>query len=132
VTCITGEGSIQMNIQELSTCAQYGLPVKIININNGTLGMVKQWQDMQYEGRYSQSYMESLPDFVALVESYGHVGFKVQTLDELEPVLKEAYAIKNKLVFLDILVDPNEHVYPMHIAPNGSMRDMWLKKGVRT
>jgi len=121
-----------MNIQELSTCAQYGLPVKIININNGTLGMVKQWQDMQYEGRYSQSYMESLPDFVALVESYGHVGFKVQTLDELEPVLKEAYAIKNKLVFLDILVDPNEHVYPMHIAPNGSMRDMWLKKGVRT
>ena len=132
VNCITGEGSIQMNIQELSTCAQYGLPVKIININNGTLGMVKQWQDMQYEGRYSQSYMESLPDFVALVESYGHVGFKVQPLDELEPVLKEAYAIKNKLVFLDILVDPNEHVYPMHIAPNGSMRDMWLKKGVRT
>ena len=106
--------------------------MKIININNGTLGMVKQWQDMQYEGRHSQSYMASLPDFIALVESYGHVGFKVETLDELEPVLKEAYAIKNKLVFLDILVDPDEHVYPMLIAPNGSMRDMWLKKGVRT
>ena len=132
VACVTGEGSIQMCIQELSTCLQYGLPIKIINLNNAALGMVRQWQDMQYEGRYSQSYMESLPDFVALVESYGHVGFKVQTLDELETVLKEAYAIKNKLVFLDILVDHNEHVYPMHIAPNGSMRDMWLKKGVRT
>ncbi|MFT5014204.1 MAG: acetolactate synthase-1/2/3 large subunit [Dinoroseobacter sp.] len=132
VTCITGEGSIQMNIQELSTCAQYGLPVKVININNQSLGMVKQWQDMQYEGRYSHSYMDSLPDFVKLVEAYGHVGFIVRDLDELEPVLEEAYSLKDKLVFVDIMVDPNEHVYPMHVAPNGSMRDMWLSKGVRT
>lgn len=132
VVCITGEGSIQMNIQELSTCSQYGLPIKIINVNNGSLGMVKQWQDMQYEGRHSHSYMDSLPDFVKLVESYGHVGFKIESRDELEPVVAEAMAIKNKLVFVDILVDPSEHVYPMLISPNGSLRDMWLSKGVRT
>jgi len=134
VTCITGEGSIQMNIQELSTCSQYGLPVKIINLNNRSLGMVKQWQDMQYEGRHSHSYMDSLPDFVALVESYGHVGFKIDRLDELEDVLAEVYSEKpkDKLVFVDIQTDPEVHVYPMHVAPNGAMRDMWLKKGVRT
>ena len=132
VVCITGEGSIQMNIQELSTCSQYGLPIKIINVNNRSLGMVKQWQDMQYEGRHSHSYMDSLPDFVKLVESYGHVGFKIESRDELEPVMAEAMAIKNKLVFVDILVDPSEHVYPMLISPNGSLRDMWLSKGVRT
>ncbi|MDE0988482.1 MAG: acetolactate synthase 3 large subunit [Pseudomonadales bacterium] len=132
VVCITGEGSIQMNIQELSTCSQYGLPIKIINVNNGSLGMVKQWQDMQYEGRHSHSYMDSLPDFVKLVESYGHVGFKIESRDELEPVMAEAMAIKNKLVFVDIRVDPSEHVYPMLISPNGSLRDMWLSKGVRT
>lgn len=132
VVCITGEGSIQMNIQELSTCSQYGLPIKIINVNNQSLGMVKQWQDMQYEGRHSHSYMDSLPDFVKLVESYGHVGFRIESRDELEPIMAEAMAIKNKLVFVDILVDPSEHVYPMLIAPNGSLRDMWLSKGVRT
>ena len=132
VVCITGEGSIQMNIQELSTCSQYGLPIKIINVNNQSLGMVKQWQDMQYEGRHSHSYMDSLPDFVKLVESYGHVGFKIESRDELEPVMAEAMAIKNKLVFVDIRVDPSEHVYPMLISPNGSLRDMWLSKGVRT
>lgn len=132
VVCITGEGSIQMNIQELSTCSQYGLPVKIINLNNQSLGMVKQWQDMQYEGRHSHSYMDSLPDFISLVESYGHVGFRVEKLSELDDTLKEAMSIKNRLVFVDILVDPKEHVYPMLVAPNGSMRDMWLKKGVRT
>lgn len=132
VVCITGEGSIQMNIQELSTCSQYGLPIKIINVNNRSLGMVKQWQDMQYEGRHSHSYMGSLPDFVKLVESYGHVGFKIESRDELEPVMTEAMAIKTKLVFVDILVDPSEHVYPMLISPNGSLRDMWLSKGVRT
>ncbi len=132
VVCITGEGSIQMNIQELSTCAQYGLPVKIINLNNQSLGMVKQWQDMQYEGRHSHSYMDSLPDFLSLVEAYGHVGFKVEKLSELDGVLKEAMSLKDKLVFVDVMVDPKEHVYPMLIAPNGSMRDMWLSKGVRT
>ena len=132
VVCITGEGSIQMNIQELSTCSQYELPIKIINLNNQSLGMVKQWQDMQYEGRHSHSYMDSLPDFVALAESYGHKGFKIQSRSDLEPVLEEVFSIKDKLVFVDIMVDPKEHVYPMLVAPNGSMRDMWLEKGVRT
>jgi len=134
VSCITGESSIQMNIQELSTCSQYGLPIKIINLNNGALGMVKQWQDMQYEGRHSNSYMESLPDFRKLVESYGHAGFNVSTIEELDQVLGETYssALKDRLVFVDVKVDPEEHVYPMLIAPNGSMRDMWLRKGVRT
>ena len=132
VVCITGEGSIQMNIQELSTCSQYGLPVKIVNVNNQSLGMVKQWQDMQYEGRHSHSYMESLPDFVKLVESYGHVGFRIESRDELDTVMAEAMSIKNRLVFVDVKVDPKEHVYPMLVAPNGSMRDMWLRKGVRT
>ena len=132
VVCVTGEGSIQMNIQELSTCAQYGLPIKIINVNNRALGMVKQWQDMQYEGRHSHSYMDSLPDFVRLVESYNHVGFKVSDIDELDTVLAEALSLKDKLVFVDVMVDPDEHVYPMLVAPNGSLRDMWLKKGVRT
>jgi len=132
VVCITGEGSIQMNIQELSTCSQYDLPVKIINLNNRSLGMVKQWQDMQYEGRHSHSYMDSLPDFKKLVEAYGHVGFQVKSLAELDSVLEAAFALKDRLVFVDILVDPEEHVYPMHVAPNGAMDDMWLKKGVRT
>ena len=132
VICITGEGSIQMNIQELSTCSQYGLPIKIINLNNRALGMVKQWQDMQYEGRHSHIYMDSLPDFVGLAEAYGHTGFKVESSDDLEPVLQEALSPRHQLVFVDIMVDPLEHVYPMLVSPNGSMRDMWLRKGVRT
>ena len=133
VACVTGEGSIQMNIQELSTCKQYGIPVKILNLHNGYLGMVKQWQDMQYGGRYSQStYEDSLPDFVKLTEAYGHVGMRIDKLADLEPKLKEAFALKDKLVFLDIHVDPHEHVYPMQIAPNGSMRDMWISKTERT
>lgn len=132
VVCITGEGSIQMNIQELSTCSQYQLPVKIINLNNRSLGMVKQWQDMQYEGRHSHSYMDSIPDFKRLAEAYGHVGIEIASPSDLEAGLKEAFSLKDRLVFVDIDVDPNEHVYPMHVAPNGSMRDMWLKKGVRT
>lgn len=131
VACVTGEGSIQMNIQELSTCAQYNLPIKVININNQSLGMVRQWQDMHYEGRHSHSYMDSLPDFVKLVESYGHVGFKVEDIDELDSVMEKAFALKDKLVFVDVYVDPKEHVYPMLVVPNGSMRDMWLRKGVR-
>lgn len=132
VACVTGEGSIQMNIQELSTCSQYGLPIKIINVNNRVLGMIKQWQDMQYDGRHSHSYLDSLPDFVALAESYGHMGIKVEHIDDLEPAMEEAFSHRDKLVFLDVLVDPEEHVYPMLVAPNGSMRDMWLRKGVRT
>ncbi len=133
VACVTGEGSIQMNIQELSTCTQYNLPVKIINLRNNYLGMVKQWQDMQYEGRYAMStYEDSLPDFVKLMEAYGHVGMKVDKLSDLEGAMSEAFAMKDKLVFMDIFIDPMEHVYPMHIAPNGAMNDMWLSKNERT
>lgn len=131
VACVTGEGSIQMNIQELSTCLQYGLPVKIINLNNGVLGMVRQWQDMNYGGRHSQSYMESLPDFMRLVEAYGHVGIKVTKLEDLKPAMEKAFAMKDRLVFLDIQVDTSEHVYPMQIS-GGAMRDMWLSKTERT
>ncbi|MBD9416744.1 acetolactate synthase 3 large subunit [Pseudomonas sp. PDM16] len=131
VACVTGEGSIQMNIQELSTCLQYDLPVKIINLNNGALGMVRQWQDMQYSSRYSHSYMESLPDFVKLAEAYGHVGMRITDLKDLKPKMEEAFAMKNRLVFLDIAVDTSEHVYPMQIR-GGAMRDMWLSKTERT
>ncbi|MCQ4271819.1 acetolactate synthase 3 large subunit [Pseudomonas kuykendallii] len=131
VACVTGEGSIQMNIQELSTCLQYDLPVKIVNLNNGALGMVRQWQDMQYSSRYSHSYMESLPDFVKLAEAYGHVGMRITELKDLKPGLEEAFAMKNRLVFLDIAVDTSEHVYPMQIR-GGAMRDMWLSKTERT
>ena len=129
VVCITGEGSIQMCIQELSTCTQYNLPIKIININNEALGMVKQWQDMNYSGRHSEStYQSSLPNFVELVESYGHVGIKIEKNSDLKKGLEEAFAIKDKLVFVDVYVDPDEHVYPMLVAPNGSLKDMWLDK----
>ena len=133
VACVTGEGSIQMNIQELSTCTQYNLAVKIVNLRNNYLGMVKQWQDMQYEGRYAMStYEDSLPDFVKLAEAYGHVGIQVKKLADLDAAMQEAFAMRDKLVFLDIFVDPMEHVYPMHVAPNGSMKDMWLSKNERT
>lgn len=132
VVCVTGEGSIQMNIQELSTCLQYGIPVKILCLNNGSLGMVRQWQDMNYEGRHSHSYMESLPDFVKLVEAYGHVGIQVKERDELPQALADTFGKYNdRLVFLDVAVDPEEHVYPMQV-PTGSMRDMWLSKTERT
>ncbi|MGB5325691.1 MAG: acetolactate synthase 3 large subunit [Pseudomonadales bacterium] len=134
VVCVTGEGSIQMCIQELSTCTQYDIPLLILNLNNGYLGMVKQWQDMQYDGRYAHStYEKSLPDFVKLAEAYGHVGIKVTELAELREKLSEGLALsREKLVFMDVYVDPHEHVYPMHVAPNGSMADMWLSKGERT
>ena len=131
VACVTGEGSIQMNIQELSTCQQYDLPVKVLCLNNQSLGMVRQWQDMNYESRHSQSYMKSLPDFIKLVESYGHVGMKVDKYADLEGAMREAFALKDRLVFMDIAVDPHEHVYPMQV-PRGAMRDMWLSKTERT
>jgi acetolactate synthase-1/2/3 large subunit len=133
VACVTGEGSIQMCIQELSTCTHYRLPVKIVNINNGYLGMVKQWQDMQYAGRHSHSaYADSLPDFVKLAEAYGHVGMRIERKQDLRAAMERAFALKDRLVFLDIVVDPHEHVYPMLVAPNGSMRDMWLSKTEKT
>ncbi|GLR72535.1 acetolactate synthase 3 large subunit [Agaribacter marinus] len=128
---VTGDGSIQMNIQELSTCLQYNLPVKIISLNNRALGMVRQWQDMIYKGRHSSSYMESMPDFVKLAEAYGHVGIKVDTLDELDGAMERCFAEKDRLVFMDIAVDQNEHVYPMQIK-FGAMDDMRLSKTERT
>ncbi|MCH9664398.1 MAG: acetolactate synthase 3 large subunit [Gammaproteobacteria bacterium] len=132
VFCVTGEASIQMCIQEMSTCRQYGIPVKIFNVNNQSLGMVKQWQDMQYEGRRSNSYMDSLPDFVALAESYGHKGIKVTKEEDLAPAIKKSLTeYKDDLVFLDIPVDPEEHVYPMHIAGN-AINDLWINKDKRT
>jgi acetolactate synthase I/II/III large subunit len=130
VACVTGEGSFMMNMQELSTCLQYGLPIKIINLNNQALGMVKQWQDMQYGGRHSQStYSDSLPDFKTLVEAFGHVGIKVERAEDLESALQEAFSEKyrRKLVFVDVWVDRNEHVYPMAVR-GGSMRDMILSR----
>ena len=132
VACVTGEGSIQMCIQELSTCTQHNLPVKIINLNNAALGMVRQWQDMNYSSRYSESvYEDSLPDFVKLAEAYGHVGMKITHIDELEEKMRECFAMKDRTVFMDICVDRSEHVYPMQM-PGGSMRDLWLNKTERT
>jgi acetolactate synthase-1/2/3 large subunit len=130
VACVTGEGSFMMNMQELSTCLQYGLPIKIINLNNQALGMVKQWQDMQYGGRHSQStYSDSLPDFKTLVEAFGHVGIRVSDPLELDAAMTTAFAEenKNRLVFVDVWVDPNEHVYPMAIK-GGAMNDMILSR----
>ncbi len=134
VACVTGEGSIQMNIQELSTCRQYGLPIKIININNQALGMVRQWQDMQYAGRHSGSvYQDSLPDFVALAESYGHVGLRVTDPAKLDETMAEVFspALRDRLVFLDVAVDQNEHVYPMWVR-GGALCDMVLSKTERS
>ncbi len=132
VACVTGEGSIQMCIQELATCKQCELPIKIINLNNEALGMVKQWQDMQYSGRHSQStYADSLPDFVKLTEAYGHVGIRIEKMSELKEKLAEAFAMKDKLVFIDIVVDQNEHVYPMAVK-GGAMSEMFLSKTERT
>jgi len=119
VACVTGEGSIQMCIQELSTCRQYALPIKIINLNNGVLGMVRQWQEFFYQGRYAMSYMESLPDFVKLAESYGHVGMQITRPADVEGALKEAMAMKDRLVFMDFLTDKTENVYPMVPAGAG-------------
>ncbi len=131
VALVTGEGSFQMMLQELSTCKQYNIPVKIINLNNQSLGMVRQWQDLNYKERHSHSYMESLPDFEKLIEAYGHVAMTVNRIEDLEPTLEKAFAMKDELVFVNVMVDPKEHVYPMQI-PQGSMRDMLLSKTERT
>lgn len=120
VACVTGEGSIQMCIQELSTCKQFELPIKIINLNNGYLGMVRQWQEMFYSSRYSQSYVTSLPDFVKLAESYGHVGMKIEKPEDVEPALRKAFTEhKNDLVFMDFITDPTANVFPMVAAGKG-------------
>ena len=130
VACITGEGSFMMNMQELSTCMQYALPIKIINLNNQALGMVKQWQDMQYGGRHSHStYRDALPDFKALTESFGHVAYRVDHVDELDAIMADVFGAKhqNDLVFVDAHIDPEEHVYPMAIK-GGAMNDMVLER----
>lgn len=134
VACISGEASILMCIQELATCLQYGLPIKVILLNNGYMGMVRQWQEFFYESRYSSSYVDALPDFVKLAESFGHVGMRVDQPGDLEAAMTEAFAMKNRLVFMDVIVDPTENVYPMiaagkghhemHLAPSLSDREL--------
>ena len=126
VACITGDASIQMCLQELSTCLQYNLPVKVLNLNNQYMGMVRQWQEFFYDRRYSHSYMDALPDFVKLAESYGHIGIRVDKPGDVEGALKEACGMKNRLVFLDILTDHTENVYPMIAAGKGHS-EMHLK-----
>ena len=117
VACVTGEGSIQMNIQELSTCKQYHLPIKILSLNNGYLGMVRQWQEFFHGNRFSESYMDALPDFVKVAEAYGHVGIRVDRPADVEPAMKEAFSRKDDLVFMDFRTDPTENVFPM--VPGG-------------
>jgi acetolactate synthase-1/2/3 large subunit len=119
VCAITGEGSIQMCIQELSTCLQYDTPIKIISLNNRYLGMVRQWQELSYSKRYSHSYMDSLPDFVKLAEAYGHVGMRIEKKSDVEGALREALAMKTRTVFMDFQTDPSENVWPMVQAGKG-------------
>ena len=119
VACITGEASLVMCIQELSTCKQYGLPIKIILLNNRYMGMVRQWQEMFYSGRYSHSYMEALPDFVKLAESFGHTGMRIEKSGDVESALKEALSMKNELVMMDFVTDQTENVYPMIASGKG-------------
>ncbi|ADU99512.1 acetolactate synthase 3 catalytic subunit [Alicycliphilus denitrificans] len=119
VFCVTGEGSVQMNIQELSTCLQYNTPIKILSLNNRYLGMVRQWQEIEYSGRYSHSYMDALPNFVKLAEAYGHVGMLIERPQDVEPALREARKLKDRTVFLDFRTDPTENVFPMVQAGKG-------------
>ena len=125
VMCVTGEASIQMCLQELSTCLQYQLPIKIINLNNRYMGMVRQWQEFFYEGRYAMSYMDALPDFCKLAESYGHVGMKIEKPGDIEGALKDAFAMKDRLVFMDFITDQEENVYPM-IPAGAGLNEMIL------
>jgi acetolactate synthase-1/2/3 large subunit len=126
VACVTGEASIQMCIQELSTALQYDTPIKIINLNNRYMGMVRQWQEFTYESRYSHSYMDTIPDFVKLAEAYGHVGMRIDKPEEVRPALEQAFALKDRTVFLDIITDRTENVYPM-IEAGKAHNDMKLR-----
>ncbi len=119
VFCVTGEGSVQMNIQELSTCLQYNTPIKVLSLNNRYLGMVRQWQEIEYSGRYSHSYMDALPNFVKLAEAYGHVGMLIERPEDVEPALREARKLKDRTVFMDFRTDPTENVFPMVQAGKG-------------
>jgi len=125
VFCVTGEGSVQMCIQELSTCLQYHTPIKILSLNNRYLGMVRQWQELQYAGRYSQTYMDALPDFVKLAEAFGHVGMLIERPQDVEPALREARKLKDRTVFMDFRTDPTENVFPM-VEPGKGITDMLL------
>ncbi|MSP26870.1 MAG: acetolactate synthase 3 large subunit [Methylococcales bacterium] len=131
VACVTGEASIQMCIQELSTALQFKTPVKIINLNNRYMGMVRQWQEFSYQSRYSNSYMDTIPDFVKLVEAYGHVGIRIDKPEEVRPALEQAFAMKDRTVFLDIMTDRTENVYPMIEAGKGH-HDMKLRVALGT
>ncbi len=126
VACVTGEASIQMCIQELATATQYRTPVKIINLNNRYMGMVRQWQEFSYQSRYSESYMDTIPDFVKLAEAYGHVGMLIDKPEDVKPALEEAFAMKDKLVFMDFITDRTENVFPM-IEAGKSHHDMKLR-----
>ena len=119
VACVTGEASFVMCVQELSTCLQYGLPIKIINLNNRYMGMVRQWQEFFYDRRYSHSYMDALPDFVKLAESFGHIGIRVEKSGDVRGALEEAFLRQDRLVFLDFVTDQTENVYPMIAAGKG-------------
>jgi acetolactate synthase-1/2/3 large subunit len=129
VACITGEASIQMCIQELATALQYRTPIKLVNLNNGYMGMVRQWQEFTYESRYSHSYLETLPDFVKLAEAYGHVGMRIEKPADVRPALEEAFKLKDRTVFMDFLTDPTENVYPM-IEAGKAHNDMRLAPGM--
>jgi acetolactate synthase-1/2/3 large subunit len=119
VVCVTGEASIQMCIQELSTCKQYHLPIKIVNLNNRYMGMVRQWQEFFYGNRYAESYMDALPDFVKLAEAYGHVGMKIEKPADVEGALRDSLKLKDRLVFMDFITDQAENVFPMIAAGKG-------------
>jgi acetolactate synthase-1/2/3 large subunit len=125
VVCFSGDASLVMCIQELSTCLQHGLPLKIVTLNNRYMGMVRQWQEMFYSKRYSHSYLEALPDFVRLAESFGHVGMRVEKTGDVEQALKDAFAMKDRLVLMDFVTDPTENVYPM-IAAGKAHNEMHL------
>jgi len=131
VACVSGEASILMCIQELATCKQYHLPLKIVLLNNGYMGMVRQWQEFFYGGRYSHSYLDSLPDFVGLAQSFGHVGMRIDKPAELEGAMREAFGMKDRLVFMDVVVDPSENVYPMIEAGKGH-HEMYLPPHLST
>jgi len=131
VACVSGEASILMCIQELATCKQYHLPVKIVLLNNGYMGMVRQWQEFFYGGRYSHSYLDSLPDFVGLAQSFGHVGMRIEKPADLEGAMREAFGMKDRLVFMDVVVDPSENVYPMIEAGKGH-HEMYLPPQLST
>jgi acetolactate synthase-1/2/3 large subunit len=129
VVCVTGEASIQMCIQELATALQYRTPIKIVNLNNGYMGMVRQWQEFSYESRYSHSYLETIPDFVKLAEAYGHVGMRIEKSADVRGALEEALSLQDRTVFMDFLTDPTENVYPM-IEAGKAHHEMRLAPGM--